>query len=263
MSENDTHDVKLSDIQSDTKGMLTLFNDIFGLNADGFRTIFTLFKDPAPYFQAAKRKDWSGFYRPSIRVYFSIILLTAGMRFLWESETSPMITLYSDLMQQIADGVQEGVKAKGEEIDFSDFDPVHSAQTLFRYYLIVLPLIYMGALSLLAVIYRFWDERLNYVVRLRYLFAILIPGTFLGLISSLSAAFVQGPIFQNLTFVFLLLMLGMYFMTAYRGAYANSTGSRFWRSMTITLIMFVLVMICTMVALVVSLIPTIKTTFPI
>ena len=241
-------------------GFDSLLDDVFGLNIKGLKSIWTLFRRPVDYFRKAKLPEWDNEYTPSFRIWFGLMAITTGLRFLWGSEASPMYQLYLEQMTLVGEQLGKTVGGKsGELIDVSNYDPALATDTLLKWMFAITPFIVMGLVAILAVIYRAWGERLSYVVRLRYLFAIVLTGNFISLIS-LPLIFVPNdfglPIFTS---VGMIAMICLYILTAYRGPYRDhDAGARLGLSVTIGLIMFLLNSISIFVAIIFAMVPALE-----
>lgn len=252
-----------AEIKIDKVGFDSFLDDLFGMNIKGLKTIWALLVRPADYFKAAKTPEWMNRYTPSFRVWFGITALTAAMKFLWAGEGSAMLELYTQQMQMIADEVAVQAEPNGKYFDMSAFDAKASANYLLKYTFLISPFALIFLMGLLAWVYRAWGEKLSYIVRLRYCFAIIITGSAFGFVTAFLGKVFTGPVFATLTWAMLAIMFGLYFFTAYKGAYAHfPRGKRIGYSSAITALSILVVMVSTFMAIILALFPTIANTFP-
>ena len=258
-TETDTHLAKTVD----GLGVDDLFEDIFGLNIRGLKTIWTLVTQPWLYFEAAKTPKWQDRYTPSLRVWFAIFAIGTFFQFVWIGENSPMFLQYVDAMTSIATEANVTLAKKGEMIDMNVFDPNESAKILVKYSQLFLPLGYLICMLIVAASFHSWGERLSFVVRLRYIFAIIIPGSILGFVFAMSTIKVPADIFQYVNLGGVLLMTLSYFLVAYFGPFREMTiGGRLGRSLSITALILMAVLIASIIGVILAFFPAIQTGFP-
>lgn len=247
----------------DRIGFDNFLDDLFGMNIKGLKTIWVLFVSPAKYFKAAKTPAWMDLYTPSFRVWFGLTALSAAMKFLWTAEDAPMRELYADQMQMIFNSIEEKAVETGRSFDAASFDAGASADYLLKLMFLITPFATIILMGLLALVYRAWGEKLSYIVRLRNCFAIIITGSAFGFLTAFLTLVVPEDIFMNFTWFMLLGMFGLYFLTAYRGAYRHlERDQRIGYSIVITFLMGVIVMASSLIALFAAMVPTIINTFP-
>lgn len=254
----------LKTVMSDAFGFSTLMEDAIGLNVDAFQTIWVLFLKPINYFNAAKDKYWENKFRPSIRIWFAISALTAALQFLWAGKNTPMHDLYTLLMEQIAAQLLETGTKSGRVLDITTFDAGFAATTLLKWYQVFLPFILILFIALLALIFNAWGQKLNYVAKVRYLFAVLIPASFFALVVGIFNKILAGPLFQMFMNISLFAMFLLYFITAYRGAYANvglSKSAKFGRSLLLATLLMAAILLATFISIMIALYPTLQIAF--
>jgi len=252
----------VKNITQDVVGYDSLFEDIAGINIMGFKSIWAAYIHPASYFDAAKHPDWQQKFRPSLRVWFGISAMSAAMAFLWAGPKTAMHELYTQLMTQIGDDVSTRPSGSGRWLDLGTFKPEFAAETLLKWYMVFMPFIYIALIALIAVVYRAWGEKLSYTIRLRYLFLILIPTSFFGLVTGLFSRLLEGPFFMTIMNASFLIMAVLFFTTAYRGPYRKMEKSaRIGRSLAITTIMFIAMFLATFIAIALAFFPTLETAF--
>lgn len=243
--------------QIDRIGFDSLLEDLFGLNIKGLKTIWTLMVSPAKYFQAAKTREWMDKYTPSFRVWFGIVAITAAFRFVYAGKDSAMLTLYTEQMRQMKAAIIEGrMKGGGEPADLSHVDPEASAMVLLKWTFILSPFLTIFFMSLLAFVYRAWGEKLSYVVRLRYIFAVIITGTVLGFFAAFLTLFVSGTLFITINNVLIFVIGLLYFLTAFFGPYAHyDPGERFAFSLVLAGLCFTAMMLAIFLSIILASIP--------
>lgn len=254
----------IKSVTFDAFGFGTLAEDAIGLNADAFKTILQLFTKPLNYFNAALDKNWNNKFRPSIRIWFALSAITAALQFLWAGKDTPMHTLYSDLMTQIATHLSTIETRTGRILNLENFDPDFAATTLLKWYMIFLPFVMIVFVALFALVFQAWGRKLSYVARVRFIFAILIPSSFFGLVTNVFNKLLDGPFFQAFMNVGLLIMMLLYFVTAYRGAYADiklSKSGQLGRSTLIAFLLMIVVLIASFLSIIVALYPTFEIAF--
>lgn len=129
--------------------------------------------------------------------------------------------------------------------------------------LLVQPVIMLLMMMLLATFIRFWGEKLAYVVRVRYLFAIIIPATVVNLILTFVVIVLPTSAIGIVSIgqVFVLLMLYAY--TAVQGPFKGQPrDSRIPKAITLAIILFIAVMITNFIAqgigLIIELLPIVR-----
>ena len=93
--------------------------DLIGINIMGLKSLGTLIKSPAIYFEAALSPNWEGKYWPSMRMWFGLMTIMIGLQFIWASESSEMTAMFRMLAGSLADGAIAGAERKGDVIDMS------------------------------------------------------------------------------------------------------------------------------------------------
>jgi len=228
-----------------------LLDDTVGLSFKSVRSIWLLFKNPLEYFAAAKAPFWQNAFSPSFRIYAGLIALSTGMRFLYRDESSPMVKLYAQQFELIKSNMPEGEKADA-------FDPVLMAVTTLKWYILIAPIAMVLAYSLLGLIYWGYGEKLNPVVRIRYVFATMIPASIIGFLMIFPMYYGPPQLTQLMSFLGMGLMFAMCWITSYRGAF-NSVPTKEGRagratalSALIILFMFISAMIAVILGVVLA-----------
>jgi len=232
--------------QPDAKaGFEELLEDVFGLNIRTFRSLKTLLVRPADYFRAAKTLDWKDqSFTPSPRLWLAIIALTVATRFIWGDPDGAF-------MQAMQENLERGFKqGAGEKADkFASFDWPAIIERIFNISMFVQPFIIIAMIMLLAVFIRFWGERLNYVVRLRYLFAIIIPASAVNFVITLGLVALAGNAVIWVSLVQVAVIFVLYTCTALLGPFKGQPrDSAIPKSIVLAIILFVVVIIANFAA---------------
>lgn len=234
-------------------GFDNLLEDLFGMNIRGFKTIWVLVTRPKLYFIAAKTPDWQERYTPSFRVWFAIIALTAALAWVWAGPDSPMFNIYREGLLPMVEGANKSLAPQGLMIEAGSFNVDQAARDVIRWTNIFLPVTYFMTLGVIAFLFRSFGERLPYIVRLRYVFAIIIPGSLLGLLSGLGSIFLDNEVFKIINLGSMGLMFASYFAVAYFGAFSVLPNlARFGRSVGLTALLIVGVLAASVLAVIPS-----------
>lgn len=240
-------------------GFDSLLEDIFGLNIKGLKSIWALFIRPDDYFRKAKLPEWDNAYTPSFRIWFGITAITTGLRFLWGGQNSPMFQTYVEQITLVKEQLAVSTNSAGETIDVSGFDPIAVTNILMKWMFVLMPFCYMGLVALFAVIFKAWGEKLSYTVRLRYLFAIVISGNFLILLSLPILLVTPQEYMPVYSGVGMAIMLIFYIFTAYRGPYKIAdAGSRLGLSIVTGVIMIILNFASGIIAIFIAMVPALQ-----
>jgi len=230
--------------------------DLIGINIIGIKSLGVLFRRPADYFKAALTPDWEGKYWPSMRMWFGLMTLMIGLQFIWASESSEMTAMFRTLAGTIADGAIAGAERDGKTLDFSAFDRVDAGKRMFKTYIFIYPFFFIAFMCLLGFIFRGWEQKLPFIARVRYIFAIIVPGSVIGLITTFLMLPFKGQAYQTASFVVMGLIFATYWVTAYRGAYVSSPkGTRIGMSFVIALLILITLTLAQFIAMMLSLIP--------
>jgi len=230
--------------------------DLIGINIIGLKSLGVLIKNPAIYFKAALTPDWEGKYWPSMRIWFGLMTILLGLQFIWASESSEMTAMFRSLTSMIADGAVAGAASNGKTVDLTSFDRVEAGKDMFKTYIFIYPFFFVSFMCLLGFIFRGWEQKLPFIARVRYIFAIVIPGSIIGLISTFCMLPLKGQAYQIASFVILFLIFGTYWITAYRGAYTNSPkGTRIGMSLVIAFLITFTLFLAQFVSMMLALIP--------
>jgi len=223
-------------------GFEEFLEDVFGLNIRSAKTIWTIFKNPAIYFEAANTADWKQNYTPSLRLWLGILTLTVALQFFWANPDGSYIQV---LKEGLIVGLKAGIESNGRTANFDaiNFDAI--LLDMMKAHTLIFPFVFITGMSFLALIYRAWGQKLSYVVRQRYIFAIIVPASLISLISTILMTFLNSEIYKFISIMQIFLMSGLYFITAYRGPYAHmESGEKIGRSIFLSLcILFTLLIL--------------------
>lgn len=230
--------------------------DLIGINIIGLKSLGVLIKTPSIYFKAALSPNWEGKYWPSMRMWFGLMTIMIGLQFIWASESSEMTAMFRMLSGSIADGAIAGAERNGDIIDMSAFDRVEAGKRMFKTYIFIYPFFFVSFMCLLGFIFRGWEEKLPFIARVRYIFAIIVPGTVIGLFTTFLMLPFKGQAYQIASIFAMVVVFLSYYVTAYRGAYANSDrGTRIGMSIVVSILIFIALFIAQFVSMMLALIP--------
>lgn len=230
--------------------------DLIGINIIGLKSLGVLITRPKDYFKAALSPNWEGKYWPSIRMWFGLMTIMIGLQFIWASESSEMTAMFRMMAGSIADGAVLGAERKGDVIDLSTFDRVEAGKRMFKTYIFIYPFFFVAFMCLLGLIFRGWEQKLPFIARVRFIFAIIVPGTIIGLLTTFLMLPFKGQAYQVASFIVMGLIFISYAITAYRGAYAHSDkGTRIGMSFVIALLIIVTIFIAQFISMMLALIP--------
>ncbi|MGJ8559703.1 MAG: hypothetical protein ACSHX3_05665 [Litorimonas sp.] len=228
-----------------------LMEDILGFGARTFRSIQATFMSPRRYFEAAKQPDWGGIFSPSVRIYLGLIAISAVFRFAFTGENGVMTTLYEQQFIQMFDQIEID-QGRRPEITEKEM-----AMNVLRYYFPLTPFIALPLFMVVGFMFRSFGEPLNAVVRIRYVFACMIPATLTMTVFSLSMALLPSTLTERLSLVGLGLTLILVYITAYRGAFSaemTSRAAKFGRAIGLSALILVAMMLASIIALMVAII---------
>ena len=214
-------------------GREEFLEDVFGFNIRSVRSIWTLIKNPAAYFKAARIPNWQDKFTPSIRLMLGIAAITMALQFFWAKPYGGYVEYYNTAYQNALD---QGMAAAGHPVDVSQIDfRDNIVATLERMNIYYLPL-YIIILSLFAWIYRAWGEKLPFIIRQRFVFAIGIPASIFGLIWLILTSLFSAKSFEWLVYSQAPLLIILIFITALRGPFGHMRkGEAIGRSLVTTL----------------------------
>ncbi len=233
-------------------GLEEFLEDVFGLNIRSAKTLWTLFKTPSNYFAAAKTPDWEQKYTPSLRLWLGLTAIMVALQFIW---ARPDGTFMSAMKESLIGGLKSGMNSgAGRSFDLTTFDFDAVFVDTMKLNTLIYPFMFVFMMSLLAFAYRAWGQKLPFVVRQRYIFAIIIPATVIGVFSTLLMTAASTEVFKVVSFFQIGLVLGLYFITAYRGPYASmDTGEKFGRSIILALVITFMLTLAQMISMMIAL----------
>lgn len=203
-----------------------LLNDVFGVNLMGLKSLWVSFRNPKFYFKASSFLDWQNKLTPAFRLWFTLVALTFFFQFFWAGNSSSTLQMAISQLEATPN-LPEGVSA---EI---------AAREYLKWSFGFLPFTLAACLFLLAAIFPFWGEKLNFAVRQRRLFITIIPGTFLAIFSTVALG--TAPLTFFLPLIVLTYGLSFFLdsLTAYRGAFIiRSKIGRLWRAVMLGFAVF-------------------------
>lgn len=228
--------------------------DLIGINIMGLKSLGTLITNPKDYFKAALSPNWQGRHWPSIRMWMGLMTIMIGLQFIWASESSEMTAMFRGLVESVIQGVNQGAAAQNEIVDFSGFDVPEAGKKIFKIWIFIYPFFFVAFMCLLGFIFRGWERKLPYIARVRFIFAIIVPGTLVGLFSTFVFIPLKGSAYMIASIASIFLIFAIYWITAYRGAYAHcDTGTRIGMSFIISLLIIITLTLAQFVSMILSL----------
>lgn len=202
---------KMGDVQFDE-----LFEDILGLSGRSIRAIKSLFSKPVEYFEAAKHPYWQNAFSPSFRIFLGLMALITALKFFYAAEDGVMYKYLEQTINESLLNRQSELAINPSTVDVKAVVE-KSIQYMSLFYTPLVILFYL----LIAILFQSFGEKLNFVVRARYVFAILIPATLVSLLSTIIMIFLPVSFLPLLSFTSLALTFGLIFWAAYRGAFSK------------------------------------------
>jgi len=147
-------------VHSAQPGFDTVFEDIFGLNVRGLKTIWRLIVRPDVVFKAARHPKWLEAYTPSIRLVFFLVTLSVVTRFIWASEGG---YVFEQMAERLA--LRTGGPLPQEDV-----------RGIVESTLIAFPFISMAAAIFFALTLNIWGKDASLALRLRFYFLAITPG---------------------------------------------------------------------------------------
>ena len=190
-------------------GLDNLIEDLFGLNAKAFRSIWISFWSPKAYTKAAADSKWLESFTPTVRVWFGLVAFYAALRFFYGSEDGAMTQIYVDALEA---GIAENPGSSLAKIDTTSF-----AQSILKWTFVFFPFVMLPLYGLIALVFRIWPDKPGFVVRFRYIMLTVLPGTALTALLTISYIFLEGV---YLTAIMTINLIGIFVLdalTSYRG----------------------------------------------
>jgi hypothetical protein len=185
-----------ADSQAADAGKDAFADDLFGQN---IRSMWDVFFHPRQYFEAARHRNWTGKYAPSVRVVLALAAIMSSLRYFWAGDNSAMIAMY-----------ETGLKDIAVLLELTDVKAL--AVSFMSKFLILYPLIYVFFHMIGAFLLRIWGPGTHSGLRMRLYFAGLIPAGVFGVLLSVvyrfaSEAGLNALNVGALAFVFVLYVL--------------------------------------------------------
>lgn len=228
----------MSPKKTDNKvGLDDLLEDLFGLNIRSLKTIWVLFSAPQQYFIAAKTPSWMDKYTPSTRLWLGLMAILIALQFFW---ASPDAALMSNLANTFNTAFSGAASKAGSTADFANFDMTAELQKAMKLNYLIYPFVFIFTFSVFAWLYRAWGEVLSFTVRLRYIFAVIVPASVIGLVTTLVTPLLSAAQLTLFSVIQTIIILGLYFLTAFRGAYGHmDRGEAFGRAIVLAICIFI------------------------
>jgi hypothetical protein len=233
------------------------FYDLFGVNIKGLKSIWTLIRRPVEYFEAATLPDWGGEHWPSIRIWLGIMGLLVALQFLWASESSEMTAMFQMLAMVLADSFQDAAATDGVILNLDELDRETLGKQAFKRWIFIYPFFFIAAMCALAFIFRAWKPAVSFVIRIRYIFAIIIPGSVFGLLTTLGMVNFTGQIYMALSVISMPIIVCLYAVTAYRGPFFKlDRGERIGLSLVVAILIMTFLFIAQFISMIIAVVPT-------
>lgn len=198
--------------QKDDLGFDDLVEDTFGLNLKGVQSILVLFRKPQAYFEAALDPDWLKTYTPSIRLWFSVTAVIFFFNFLWADTDASTIQAMITSLDESGMELPAGVTSET------------AALTLARWWFGFLPFTTMAFYLVLGYLWPWWGRPLTATLRIRNVFATVVPGTVLTLFTTLGMAWLPASWFLPYYVLVILMVFAVDSATAWRGLFTGLSG---------------------------------------
>ncbi|MHA7898293.1 MAG: hypothetical protein ACX94B_00410 [Henriciella sp.] len=210
-------------------GIHAFFEDVFGLNVRGLRTLGDLYTRPKRVFDSARVTDWNNHHTPTIRLTFSLLTVYMLLSFFWAAEDGP---LYQMLYAQL-----ETLKDANP-----DLPPVEEMiDGWFAAYSFSYPFIYMLIHLIAGSLVFLWGKGTSWTTRLRLYFGLCAITISVALLSAAPLPLVSVDMIGVYTVGTMLVGMLAYGVTYVRGMKGSlSVRALAWRApfiaMFITLI---------------------------
>lgn len=223
---------KQGKVKASLIGLDNLIEDLFGLNAKAFRSIWLSFRAPAKYADAATSADWRGSFTPTVRVWVGLVALYSALRFFYGSEDGTMTQMYVEIL--------ETAIADNPETPLADIDSTLLAQSILKWATVFLPFIMLPLYAVVAFIFRVWPDKPSFVIRFRYVMLTVVPSTAFTALTTVGLIFLSGPWLSGLMTFSIIGIIILDWVTAYRGTLNGiSPSSRLGLSFVMTALLIV------------------------
>lgn len=228
-------------------GLGDLFEDGFGFGSKTAKTIKSVILTPRRYFEAAQTPDWSGF-TPSIRVYVVLLALSSYLRYLYLGDGQVMTELYVGQFQLVLE------QLSASDPRWLQADPRQLANDTLENLFFYSPFVSFVLYTLFGMVWMAYAEKLPLVVRIRYIYALLIPATVFMLIATIAMVVIPSAFAGIVSLVSLFGSSVVVAITAYFGAYPEkeSKGGKLMRSITLGFALIAVMMTATIIALLIG-----------
>ena len=222
-----------------------LLDDIIGLSFKTFRSIGLLFKTPTEYFQAAKTPFWENRLTPSFRIYLGLTALSTSFRYFYQDPNSPMVKLYTGLFEPLKADPPKGLTPEM-------MDTTQLAVNTLKWYVLLNPILITILFCVLGLVFRAFGEKLNAVVRIRYIFATMVPASLIGLFSVIPMVFLPPESLELTSVLGLILMVIVMWITCYRGAFSvvPDKSGRIGRATALSFCIFMMTILAATIAVI-------------
>lgn len=190
-------------------GLDNLIEDLFGLNAKAFRSIWISFRRPKTYAIAAATSNWSDAFTPTVRVWFGLVALYSALRFFYGGADGAMTQMYVEMF--------EAAIAENPDTPFATVDLRAFSQSILKWTLVFFPFVMLPFYAVIAFFFRVWPDKPGFVVRFRYIMLTVLPGTALTALITLSFVFLEAAQLNIILFANLVGLVILDGVTAYRG----------------------------------------------
>lgn len=221
-----------SKVKATLVGLDNLIEDLFGLNAKAFRSIWASFRKPKSYAIAATYPNWSDAFTPTVRVWFGLVAFYSALRFFYGSEDGAMTQMYVEMF--------DAAIAENPESPMATVDTTLFAQSVLKWTFVFFPFIMLPLYAFIAFIFRVWPNKPSFVVRFRYIMLTILPGTAFTALLTISYVFLDGAmlvVVMIASFIGIIVLDGL---TAFRGTlHALDRRNRLGLSVVLTLLLFI------------------------
>jgi len=222
-----------SKVKASFVGLDNLIEDIFGLNAKAFKSIWASFSKPKSYAEAATHANWLDAFTPTVRVWFGLVAFYSALRFFYGSEDGAMTQMYVQMF--------EAAIAENPESPFAEVNLALLAQSVLKWTFLFFPFIMLALYAFIALVFRVWPDKPGFVIRFRYVMLTVLPGTALTALLTITYLFFEGPILAMIMFANLSATLLFDGVTAYRGTlHSIKQRNRLWLSIVLAIFLFIL-----------------------
>lgn len=235
-----SHQPELRDVSYDE-----LLDDTIGLSLKSLQSISALIRRPIEYYSAAKTPFWENRFSPSFRIYAGLIAISTGMKFLYRDPESPMVTLYAGQFKTI-------IESGPADSPLTGVDPTLLAIATLKWYFIFSPFAMILLFTLLGFLYWGFGEKLSPVVRIRYVFATMIPASLVGILLIIPMFYGPDITKQFFSLTGMLFMLAACWITSYKGAFSTvqTKSGRVGRATAFSVLIMIVMFISAFIAMI-------------